>query len=229
MPGETAEALIAGVQVKQKSPATERVNHYGSEASMKSDNELTLIKQSQSGDADAFGKLVMLYQNDLLTLAVNLSGARPEAEDIVAETFIRAFKHIRDFRGDSSLKTWLWKILTNVSRSHLRRRYLYNKIFFWNTQAYDDEDMPLGHQWRDFSPGADPEHQAERRSIGQIIKKSMRTLSMREREVFAFKYEKYLKITEIAALLKISPNTVKVLLFRATKKISVALKDYRKI
>ncbi|MGA2091074.1 MAG: RNA polymerase sigma factor [Endomicrobiales bacterium] len=186
-------------------------------------------QHEKEGDSDAFGELVKLYQNDLISLAVNLCGARSEAEDIVAETFLRAFKHIQGFRGESSLKTWLWKILTNIARSHLRRRYLYNKIFFWNSQSNDDDDMPLGHQWRDNSPSADPEHQAERHSVEQIIKKSMRTLSIREREVFSFKYEKNLKINEIAELLKISPNTVKSFLFRATKKVSVALKDYRKI
>jgi RNA polymerase sigma-70 factor (ECF subfamily) len=201
----------------------ERVNYSETDASIEGAGEPSLIKRSQDGDADAFGALVIRYQNDLMTLAVNLCGARAEAEDIVAETFIR------DFRGDCALKTWLWKILTNVTRSHLRRRYLHNKIFFWNMQPYDDDDMPLGHQWRDNSVGADPEYQAQRHDIERIIKKSMRALSMREREVFAFKYEKHLKINEIAALLKISPNTVKVLLFRATKKISAALKDCKKI
>lgn len=226
---EEAMPIVYAGSVPPESPAVPREKSALAGDADACADDADLLNRSRAGDADAFGGIIRRYQDGLMSLAMSLCGIRDEAEDIVAESFIRAFRHIRHFRGDCALKTWLWKIVANVSRSHLRRRYLHNKVFFWNPRCEDDERMPLSHQWEDPSPAADPVFHAESRNVEHIIRKALRTLSIREREVFSFKYEKHLKIREIASLLDLSPNTVKVLLFRGTKKITRALRDYNKV
>lgn len=230
MPGDTMEEMLPVLYTgAAESPAVADEGSPAPRGHEPCADDVDLLHRSRTGDTDAFGGIIRRYQDGLMSLAMSLCGARAEAEDIVAESFIRAFRHIRGFRGDCALKTWLWKIVTNVSRSHLRRRYVHNKVFFWNPRCEDDERLPLSHQWEDPSPAADPVFHAESRNVEHIIKKAMRSLSIREREVFSFKYEKHLKIREIASLLDLSPNTVKVLLFRGTKKITGALRDYNKV
>ena len=192
------------------------------------EEELAIIRKAQAGDTEAFSILVYRYQDGLQNLAVGMISSRDEAEDIASEAFVKAWHALRSFRNESGFKTWLWRIAINLCRSHLRRRYLQRKIFFWRDT--DDEDRRGASEeiWRDTSSDADPVRSSENRNIRYIIKRARRILSPRENEVFALKYDQDLAITEIAALLSLSPNTVKVLLFRATKKIAMALKDYRK-
>lgn len=187
-----------------------------------------LVKKARRRDRAAFGELMELYQNDLHHLAWTLVGSKDEADDMTAEAFVRAWQHIASFRDESQFKTWLWRILINVCRSHLRRRYLQRKIFFWKTLLPDDRERLTESEWVDKSHTYDPEHAAEQTNIRQVVQWARLRLSIRENEVFALKYDKDMKISEIGALLSLSENTVKVLLFRAMKKMAHALKDYRK-
>ncbi|MHB9154727.1 MAG: RNA polymerase sigma factor [Endomicrobiales bacterium] len=193
----------------------------------KEEKDFDLVQKARKGDREAFGVLVERYQDELFFLARNLVSSMDEARDLTSESFVRAWKHIRGFRDEASFKTCLWRILINLSRSHLRRRYLRNKLFFWRTLAAG-EDRLKETEWVDPSPGADPEKCAEQKNIGQVVQWARTRLSPREQEVFTLKYDRDMKTAEIAAMLSLSGNTVKVLLFRATKKMAAALKGYRK-
>ena len=188
------------------------------------------IRKARSGDAEAFGALVRRYQEGVFHLASNLVGSKEEAEDITAESFVRAFRNLKRFRNESCFKTWLWKIVINMSRSHLRRRYLQRKLFFWRRPVSFSDGREPGPEsdWADRSGNGDPERRSENGNIRFTVQEARKKLSVREREVFTFKYDENFRIAEIGALLSLSPNTVKVLLFRATRKIAAALKDYRK-
>lgn len=192
------------------------------------ETDTVLVQKAKQGDRSAFGALVERYQDQLYHLAWNLVSSSDEAHDLTSEAFVRAWKHLRGFRDEASFKTWLWRVLINLSRSHLRRRYLRNKLFFWHTFNRDDGERLQETEWVDPSPGTDPEKQAEQKNIRQLVQWCRMKLSPREQEVFTLKYDKDMKITEIASLLSLSENTVKVLLFRATRKMAAALKDYRK-
>lgn len=200
------------------------------EASNIIDREDTaLVARAREGDQAAFQVLVERYQADLCHLARNLVSSVDDAEDLTAEAFVKAWQHLKGFKGEASFKTWLWRILINLSRSHLRRRYLQKKIFFWRTfTGHEDDDYIREPEWVDRSHHADPEKVSEQKNIQQVVQWARKSLSMREEEVFTLKYDKGLKISEIAPLLSISENTVKVLLFRASRKMAAVLKDYER-
>ncbi len=192
------------------------------------DQDIILVEESQAGDQEAFGMLVQRYQSGLFLLARQLISSTEEAEDVISEAFMRAWKDIRNFRREANFKTWLWRIMINVCRSHLRRRYLQRKVFFWKHSREDEEDsQDQEAQWQDPSAGGDPQKYCELKSLQSMITKARTILSPREQEVFALKYDHEMKIADIGKLLSLSENTVKVLLFRAAKKMAKTLKDYQ--
>lgn len=187
-------------------------------------SDINLTERSRTGDRDAFGILVQRYQNDLYMLANRLVSSRDEAEDIIQEAFIHAWRKIKNFRGDSSLKTWLWQIVVNLCRSHLRRRYITNRIFFWQQPAGDTE---FEHQWPDHDGRANPAGYVNQKNLEQAVKSAAKLLSSREHEVFTLKFYQSMKTGEISRILSLSENTVKVLLYRALRKMAGALKEFQ--
>ncbi len=86
------------------------------------DPDRTEVDAAAHGDRDAFAVLVTRYQVRLVNYVRALTGDDGEAEDLAQETFVRAWKAIARFRGDSTFRTWLYRIATNVAQSHLSRR-----------------------------------------------------------------------------------------------------------
>lgn len=84
--------------------------------------ELDLLSRSAKGDADAFGKLVSHYQNDIFNLVCRMIGNKDDAMDITQETFISAYKNIGAFEGRSKFNTWLYSIATNRAISAMRAK-----------------------------------------------------------------------------------------------------------
>jgi RNA polymerase sigma-70 factor (ECF subfamily) len=80
-----------------------------------------LLARARGGDQAAFGQLVTLYRKRMFALALHLCGNASDAEDIVQETFIRAYQHLREFEGRSQFATWLYRIALNRALSHRRR------------------------------------------------------------------------------------------------------------
>ena len=80
-----------------------------------------LVRRARDGDHDAFGVIVETYRDRLFGLAVGILRNRSAAEDVVQEAFIKAYKNLKGFRGDSSIYTWLYRIAVNTAHNHLRR------------------------------------------------------------------------------------------------------------
>jgi RNA polymerase sigma-70 factor (ECF subfamily) len=188
-------------------------------------DERAAVERAKSGDRDAFGGLVLRYQDGVFALALRLVSMPDEARDIAAETFVRAWRSLQGFRQDADFRTWLFRIAVNLSRSHLRRRYLYRRFFFRAETPEDEDEEPREERWADPAPDGDPLRQAEQRALARELEKARRKLSAREREVFTLKYDEDMKISEISRVLDIAESTVKVLLFRAAKKMAEQLKD----
>jgi RNA polymerase sigma-70 factor (ECF subfamily) len=92
------------------------------------DLERELAEQAASGDTDAFSELVRRYQSRIVNLARALANDG-DAEDLAQEAFIRAYRGMGRFRGDSSFKTWLYRIAINVIRSHMDHRRRWSRIW----------------------------------------------------------------------------------------------------
>src|ERR1700674_335069 len=87
-----------------------------------SEEEKLLIEQAQSGDREAFEQLVRRHDRDILRLAFHMLGNREEAREVFQETFLKAYRSLGRFRFASSFYTWIYRIATNVSLDHLRKR-----------------------------------------------------------------------------------------------------------
>lgn len=187
--------------------------------------DLSLTARAAAGDREGFARLVRKYQDGVYRLLLRLVSDDEDARDLAAETFVRAWRRIATFRGQASFKTWLWRIAINVSRSHLRKRYVRRALFLQDTRTTEDGDSPREREAPDPSVEADPVRCLENEALKAAIRSARSSLSGREQEVFTLKHDQGLKIAEIARILSLSENTVKVLLFRATRKMADALRS----
>src|SRR5687767_3385106 len=85
-------------------------------------DDRALVEEAAAGSTDAFGELVRRYQGTIFSLARSLTANAAEAEDLTQDAFVRAFRGIGRFRGESSFKTWLHRIAVNVIHTHLSGR-----------------------------------------------------------------------------------------------------------
>jgi len=189
--------------------------------------EQGLVRKAQSGDRLAFEELVRRYDRDVLRLALHLVHRPEEAQDIYQESFLRVYRNLHRFRFECSFYTWLYRIVTNVSLDHLRRRTSHRE-----EQAPVPEDGDGGT--RDFfdrqaesNASANPEKKLLGEELGQHIQEAMRRLSPRERMVFEMKHFQGLRLRAIGDLLGTSEETAKNSLFRATRKLRESLAPLR--
>ncbi len=167
--------------------------------------ESSLIDDFRRGDAAAFERMVALYSKQVHTLASRLLGWPDQAEDVVQEVFVRALIHHEKFRGQSSLKTWLFAITVNVCRSRQFRETLRRKFFF--RQKSVCENRHAGHP---------PDFEQVRKAVG--------ALPARYRQVIVLKYLNECSTKEIMEILKISESTLNTRLSRGRQLLKNSLK-----
>lgn len=184
--------------------------------------ERNLIQLAQNGDMSAFRKLVERHQKRILWLAFDLSGNMQDAEDISQEIFVKMFKSLKKFRGESKLSSWLYKITVNTWLNESRK----GSTVLRKMQIPLDEDL---FENRADEPGylpADPEREAESALLNKRFRKAFELLSRRELSVFMLRHYHDHKITEIGKILDLSAGTVKSMLFRAVKKMQKRLECF---
>ena len=112
------------------------------------DPDLRAVNEVRRGNVDAFEALVLRYQGKIVNYASAMTRDASDAEDVAQETFVRAYRSLHQFRGDSSFKTWLYRIATNVARTHRRLRAgqsrLVEQSLDDDTQALRAGDVPSG-------------------------------------------------------------------------------------
>lgn len=170
--------------------------------------ERKLIKQAKAGDKDAFDKLMIRHQQTIFRLAYRMLDNRDDALDIVQETFYRAYRSLKKFRGDASFRLWLEKIATNLCISRYRRRKLFSEI----EKAFGLGKSP---QWDD---------EIDTDVNRKMLAIALSTLTTRERVAFILRLEQKLSTKQTAEIMGISEGTVKTLLHRANQKMKKALK-----
>jgi len=172
------------------------------------DVETELIAKAKNGDKEAFNRIIELHQNEIYRIAYRMLDDRDDALDIVQETFFRAYRSLKKFRGDSSLRLWLEKIASNICISRYRRKRVFVGI---------EEVFGLGK-----SPRWDDEIDAD--AHRKLLSRALATLTPRERAVFVLRMDEQLAGKEVAETLGIAEGTVKTLLHRANEKMRMALK-----
>ena len=188
--------------------------------------EMELIREAQKGSRVAFDALVRQYEQQVLRLALHLTGSEHDAEDIYQEAFLKAFRYIGNFRFECSFYTWIYRIVTNLCLDHLRRRKSRREDQAVMLDS-SGEEMDLLSNVSDDRPGANPDRELERKYLGEKIRAALDTLTPRERMVFELKHYQGLKLRTIGEMLNTTEETAKNTLFRATRKLRTNLANLR--
>jgi RNA polymerase sigma-70 factor (ECF subfamily) len=167
-----------------------------------------LVAAARTGDPTAFEELVRATYADTYTLAYRLTGDEEDARDVVQESYLRAFRGLKRFRGDAQFTTWLYRITANCASTHLGRRARHR---------HDElvDDAPLA----DTDPSRDPQARTEGNATRDRLTVALRDLPPRLRAVVVLRDVYDLPHEAIAAELGISESAAKVRLHRARKKL----------
>ena len=185
-------------------------------------DDRVLVKRCQAGDSDAFNELVVRYRNKAFMIVYGMVQNEQDAWDLAQDGFLKAWKSIHRFKGESSFYTWLYRIMTNVTIDSLRRKGIRGETEF------DDKIAPANVEPASrTTPSADvlPYEKLERRDIRQRINDAIGKLSPEHRAVIVMKEMEDLQYSEIAEILECSIGTVMSRLFYARKKLQVLLRD----
>ncbi len=173
--------------------------------------EADLVRRAVARDAEAVRTIIQANNQRLFRMARSILKDDAEAEDVVQETYVRAFTHLDRFRGDSSLATWLTRIAMNEALGRRNRR---RPSVDWTTL----EDGALEAQVIRFPLSAaseDPERTMAQRQIQTIVEHAIDELPDDFRSVFVARVVEGLSVEETAEVLDLKPETVKTRLFRA--------------
>ena len=179
-------------------------------------NEDVLILLAKDGNESAFRSLYERFREPIYLLAYRYTRNREEAEDILQETFIKAFRHIDTFRNerDGRFQAWLQRICVNNSISHLRKMKRRRDHFL---SLSDIQTEPT-----DKNPS--PEEKVEHQRFLNLVEQAVNRLSSKQKVIFDLRYTQHKTIRSIAQLLGSSESNVKTQLSRSMKKLRKSLK-----
>ncbi len=185
-----------------------------------------LIREAQRGQRSAFDALVRRYDQSVLRLALHMLGNEQDAQDVHQEAFIKAYRHLGNFRFECSFYTWLYRIVTNLCLDQLRRRKSRREDPATVLDAGGDE-MDLMANITDDRAMANPARELDRKMMNERIQSALGKLTPRERTVFELKHYQGLKLRTIGEMLNTTEETAKNTLFRATRKLRANLAELR--
>ena len=173
------------------------------------------INKILNGDSNAFAVLVDRYKDLVYTLAMRMVKNKEEAEEVAQDTFIKAYKSLAKFKGESKFSTWIYKVAYNTCLDRLKkikRQY--------NTVAIDEYTE---HQVKSIDNALDKIEEQEKQ---QAIKACLELLPGEDSFLLTLYYFEELSLDEISKVTGLKPNNVKVKLFRSRKKLANVLKEH---
>lgn len=184
--------------------------------------EAALIERCAAGDEAAYAELVAEHQRMVLQLAMNLLGDRDEALDLSQEVFLRVFRTITRFRGQSSLRTWIYRIAINQARNRHR---------FWRRRHRGDQVSFDAHEAThgEFRSGGEtgPDRVLAQKELATRLQRALDGLPFDQRTAIVLREVDGLSYEEIAFSLGVAVGTVKSRLTRARQSLRVALQEVR--
>jgi RNA polymerase sigma-70 factor (ECF subfamily) len=187
---------------------------------MSSDEEL--VSESRNGRTTAFQELVEKYQRRMYAVAYGILGQREDSLDAVQEAFIKAYRSLNDFKGESSFYTWLYRITVNAAIDLARKAGRHEEIEFREEIDVDEEkgDYPVAPS------SSNPAERLMRKELGELIEKAIRSLPVEQRASIVLREIEGLSYKEIADIMKCSEGTVMSRLHYGRKKMQELLEPY---
>ncbi|HJX85587.1 MAG TPA: sigma-70 family RNA polymerase sigma factor [Candidatus Angelobacter sp.] len=187
-------------------------------------DELTLVQAAKKGDLEAFSQLVKRYDRNIFRIAQHITHNEEDAQDVVQEAFLKAYRNLQQFQGNSKFYTWLVRIAVNEALMKLRRRRADKTVSIDEDVETEDGSMP--REVADWSPN--PEQLYGQSELGDILKKTIQGLPPGFRTVFVLRDVEGLSTEETAEMLGLSVPAVKSRLLRARLQLRERLAKYFK-
>jgi RNA polymerase sigma-70 factor (ECF subfamily) len=176
-----------------------------------------LVARSQGGDLDSFNQLVLRWERPIYALAYRVIGREEDARDVAQETFLRAFRALKGFKGQAKFSSWLYRITLNLCRDWIRRERR-------TPVVQPPEGIDVIELAGETSPSESIEELVSRHELGRAVGKAMSQLPEEQRTAIILKEYHGLTFQEIADLLDCPLSTVKTRLYQG---LSVLRKQLR--
>ncbi|MEM1059135.1 MAG: sigma-70 family RNA polymerase sigma factor [Verrucomicrobiota bacterium] len=182
-----------------------------------------LVAQTQNGDPSAYDELVRRYQKRVYSVIYNMTSNHADTNDLMMETFAKAYKGIHGFKRGARFYTWLYRIAVNQTINFLKRNKNRSNLSLDN----EDENLQNRSELIDTSVQADAERQNELQELQKKLNQSLMRLSEQHRAVVTLADVQGLSHEEISKILGVSKGTVKSRLFYAHQQLQKFLREYR--
>lgn len=176
-------------------------------------SDIELIEQTLAGNQSAYADLVKRHQRFVFTLAMRFAKGREDAEEIAQDCFIKAYRSLASFQGQSKFSTWLYSIVYTTAMTFLRKKRV-------ATDSIDDENTFIQVESRE--SGYDTNN-IENKSRSFYLNQAIAQLLPDDATIITLFYKGEQSLEEIAQALGMEPNTVKVKLFRARQRLKEKL------
>lgn len=187
-------------------------------------DERQLIERYQQGDQAAAEAIFRLYHPAIHNLAYRMLGGSPDVEDCVQEVFLRAFRGLKGFRGEASLKTWLYRIATNTCLNYLDKAKRQAPTASLDAEPPSNEGAPLGEILA--SPERGPEERLALRELEDAIQDALEKLTPEFRTALVLRDVEGMSYEEVASATGTALGTVKSRIARARAQAVRWLKPY---
>lgn len=182
-------------------------------------NEKELIKRAKNGEKDAFEEIISLYEKKVFSTIYYMVKNENEVEDIAQEVFIKIYKNLKNFKEESSLYTWIYRITINVCIDEIKKK----KNIIYIDEKIKTEDSELELQIEDERKG--PDELAEDEELKRKLTECIRKLPIDQRTMIVLRDIKGFTYMEIAEMTKTNLGTVKSKINRARTSLKRVLED----
>lgn len=184
-----------------------------------SSSDEAIVRRVQEGDVNAYNILVIKYQHKVLQVISKFVGNSADASDVAQESFIKAYKAINTFRGESSFYTWLYRIVVNAAKTHLESNSKYQHHLDVDADEFESVDKQGALTYKDT-----PDRIIESQELQQVIFDAMAQLPEELRQAITLREVDGMSYEDMAVLLKVPVGTVRSRIFRARQFIEERMK-----
>ena len=189
-------------------------------------DDLTLVRRCQKGDQAAFRWLVERYQRKAFAQALGMLKDKDEAMDVAQEAFVKVYRYLDHFKGDSSFYTWLYRIVANLCVDRMRRKA--------SAQSSDSVEFDEKLEQEELATagilstrlGTNPQKSALRAELAEKIDDALSMIPEKHREILVMRELEGMTYEDLARVLKIPKGTVMSRLFHARAKMQGLLSEY---
>jgi RNA polymerase sigma-70 factor (ECF subfamily) len=178
-------------------------------------NDAELVDKVKSGDKSGFNKIILKYQKQVYRFAKRLLNEHDDADDVTQEVFIRLYNSIGDFRGESKLSTYIYRITYNLCLNHIKKKNRFQKI---HVNIEQENNLISGNN-------SNPEYDFAEKEKQKLIRKAYDSLPEKQKAVFNLRFYENLSYEEISKITGKSVGGIKANYFHAFKKIELKIKN----